>query len=276
MRSEPQQSKRQWLSKAQAAREAGCKDSASVVGNWLRRDNTHFPSVRAAGAKLWVWHQTAQHEPTPEQPEPFDEEGDARRAAAVEATVHRLGLSNAQAATEAGNVCQNAAGCWFRRVNTHMPSVRAAAAKLWAWHQTAQHRPPVTAECPKCGKTAADFPRCKCGKTASGLRSHTRRCSGPDVQTGADEATDAQQATALLGTIQTPGQTPSRLPQELQQTIQVPHLDCNAPDQTCRRLQVSWLQMHWVRLHQTCKPVSVGTLFTSASLQVCSRQLLPV
>ena len=169
------------------------------ANSWLRRDNTHKPSVRAAGAKLWTWHQTAQHKPTPEPL--FDEDADAQRAAAVKATVDRLGLSNAQAATEAGNVCQSAAGCWLRRVDTHMPAVRAAAAKLWSWHQTAQHTPSATAHCPKCGKTAAGFP-----SGASGLRIHVGRCSGPGVQTGADEATDAQQATAVLGTIQTPGQ----------------------------------------------------------------------
>ena len=76
----------------------------------------------------------------PEQ-QPFDEEGDAQRASAVKATIHRLGLTVTQAATEAGAVYQHAAG-WLRRENTHRPPVRAAAPKLWAWHQTAQHRSP--------------------------------------------------------------------------------------------------------------------------------------
>ena len=161
------------LNNTQAAKETGdlCSGAAS---SWFRRVNTHTPCVRAVAAKLWAWHQTAQHRPTPEQQQVvvFDEEADAQRAAAVKATIDRLGLSNTQAAAEAGGVCN-----WFRGVNTQTPSVRGVAAKLWAWQQTAQQRPSATAECPKCGKTAADFPT-----GLPGLRAHTNTCTGPKVQ----------------------------------------------------------------------------------------------
>ena len=87
------------------------------------------------------------------RPLSFDHLLDRQQAAAVKATVERLGIAIAQASREAGCSSGGSSSNWLNQRDVEAPSTRTAGAKLLQWHKTAQLRPaPATIGAPRAAR----------------------------------------------------------------------------------------------------------------------------
>ena len=89
----------------------------------------------------------------------FDHLLDRQQAAAVKATIERLGIAIAQASREAGCPSSDSSSNWLNQRDVEAPeanlapSTRAAGAKLFQWHKTAQLRlSPATVGAPRAAR----------------------------------------------------------------------------------------------------------------------------
>ena len=112
----------------------------------------------------------------------FDKKTGARStAAAVKATIQRLGVSVNQVAREAG-VQQAYCYEWLSRRHLSRPAVREAGGRLLQWHETARHRPtPVAPPPPPAFDEEAD------ARNASAVKATIQRL-GITVTQAASEA----------------------------------------------------------------------------------------
>ena len=104
------------------------------------------PSVRAARVAALEWYESAQHRPTAEAPEEL-RLYDAAEAKRVRGLMRQLGLSQVQAAREAGLDHSGALAYWLRGENVNTPRVRAAGVAVIEWCKSAQHQ--LTPEAPE-------------------------------------------------------------------------------------------------------------------------------